>query len=141
MTRWLAMSLLLFTACGCGVATREVWRPIFLPEQRTIEYREPADFPTAPIPASVPPHTVAKPPPKSAEWQLSLDDAIRISLENAKTIRVLAGLTAVASGKTIYDAAITNTSIDQARARFDPTVSHDQRWSRTNVPQATTDLS
>lgn len=139
--RWLTMSLLLFTACGCGIAARDDWRPIFLPEQRTIEYRDPTDFPASPIPASVPPHTVAKPPPKSAEWPLTIDDAIRISLENARTIRVLAGLTAVSSGQTIYDAAITNTTIDQARARFDPVVSHEQHWSRSNVPSATTDLS
>ncbi len=139
MMRWLTMSLLLFTACGCGIVARDVWRPIFLPEQRTIEYREPASFPTAPIPASVSPYTVAKAPPKSAEWQLSLDDAIRIALENARTIRVLAGTTAVASGKTIYDAAITNTTIDQATARFDPTITHNQQWSRTNAPSAITD--
>ena len=39
----------------------------------------------------------------------SLDDAIRIALENDRVIRVLAGVTAVTSGRTIYDAAIANT--------------------------------
>src|SRR5437773_2464364 len=118
MMRRLMTSLVLLAVCGCGVTTREVWQNVVLPEQRAIEHREASELPSMPIPANVPPHTVSKPPPKSAEWHLSLDEAVRIALENAQTIRVLAGTSAVASGQTIYDAAITNTTIDQARGRF-----------------------
>src|SRR5262249_12864428 len=73
------------------------------------------------------------------EWRLSLDDAIRIALENAQGVRILAGLTAVSSGQTIYDAAITNTTIDQAQAAFDPVYHWDNNWSRLNTPFAILD--
>src|SRR5437762_1060296 len=125
MMRWLMMSLLLVAACGCAALPHNV----FFPEQRTVDYRDPSEFPAAPIPANAKPWTVADMPPKTAEWQLSLDDAIRIALEKTRTVRVLAGTSAVASGQTIYDAAITNTTIDQAQARFDPTLNHTGQWS------------
>ncbi len=67
---------------------------------------------------------------------LSLDEAIRTALLNSEVVRVLAGVTAVSSGRTIYDAAITNTTIDQERARFDPTVSVTNSWDRTETPIA-----
>ncbi|MBI1833134.1 MAG: TolC family protein, partial [Planctomycetes bacterium] len=141
MMRWLMMSLVLGSAVGCATWPAEVWRPIILPEVRTIEYRDLDRFPATAIPANKPPHTVANPPPPSSHWHLSLDDAIRMSLENARVIRVLAGPSAVSSGKTIYDAAITQTGIDQAQARFDPALTHKQEWSRTNPPGASTDLA
>ena len=110
MMRRFAMTLILLAICGCATLPRDVFYPLGLPEARTIDYRDPASYPAANIPANVPPYTVANIPPKDAEWQLSLDDAIRIALENAKAVRVLAGTTAVASGKTIYDAAIRFSS-------------------------------
>jgi outer membrane protein TolC len=126
--------LVLSAACGCALTPAEIWRNIILPEQRSIDYRDPAQFPSAPIPPSVPPRTVSEPRPGTTEWLLSLDDAIRIALENARVIRVLAGTAATASGSTIYDAAIVNTTIDQAQATFDPTVKSNNLWSRTNTP-------
>jgi outer membrane protein TolC len=134
MARTLLLGLVLSTACGCGLTLDEVCRNIILPEQRTIDYRDPAKLPPAPIPPSVPPRTVSEPRPGTAEWLLSLDDAIRIALENARVIRVLAGTAVAASGQTIYDAAITNTTIDQAQATFDPVLKWDNTWSRTNTP-------
>ena len=65
---------------------------------------------------------------------MSLDEAIRIALENAHVVRTLSGLSVVPSGQTIYDAAIVNTTIDQQQARFDPVLSQSNVWSRTNVP-------
>jgi outer membrane protein TolC len=56
--------------------------------------------------------------------------------QRARVVRTLAGTTAVASGQTIYDAAITNTTIDQAQARFDPVLNDSAVWSRTNTPFA-----
>jgi outer membrane protein TolC len=113
-----------------------IWRNIILPEQRSIDYRDPAQFRPGPIPTSIPPRTVSEPRPGTTEWQLSLDDAIRIALENARVIRVLAGTSVVASGQTIYDAAIVNTTIDQAQANFDPVFKSNNLWSRTNTPFA-----
>src|SRR5947209_13270175 len=110
--------LLLLTAGGCGPTTHELCRSIILPEQRTLDIHDPAPLPPARIPDSVPPRTVTEPKPDTPEWPLSLDDAIRIALENSRGVPVLAGTTAVNSGQTIYDTAITNTQIDQAQARF-----------------------
>jgi outer membrane protein TolC len=83
-----------------------------------------------------PPRTVTRPQPDTPDWYLTLDDAIRIALENTQAVRILTGTTAVNSGQTIYDAAIANTTIDQALARFDPNVQLNNTWSRTNTPFA-----
>ena len=105
---------------------------------RTADYRLPRSVSTSALADSgqAPPRTVTDPRPETEEWQLSLDEAIRIALENAKVIRILAGTTAVSSGQTIYDAAITNTTIDQAQAAFDPIAHWNNTWSRTNTPTA-----
>jgi outer membrane protein TolC len=139
--RWLMMFLAILTACGCGGTTREVLQNIVLPEARTIDYREPAELPAAPIPASVAPRTVSNPRPEMTDWPMSLDEAIRIALERSRVVRVLAGTTATASGQTIYDAAITNTTIDQAQGRFDPTLTWNNQWGRTNTPTGANDLT
>jgi len=68
------------------------------------------------------------------EQFLSLDSAIRISLENTEVVRVLAGVGAVASGSSIYDAPITSTTVDEQRGRFDPTVSARNAWNRIETP-------
>jgi outer membrane protein TolC len=124
-------------ASGCALTVEDFCRNIILPEQRTIDYRDPSKLPPATIPANVPPRTVSNPQPEATEWQLSLDDAIRIALENTRVVRVLAGTTAVSSGQTIYDAAILNTTIDQAQAVFDPVASWKNTFSRTNTPFGT----
>jgi outer membrane protein TolC len=136
MARKLPILLALAAACGCGPAAHDLCKNIILPEQRTIDYRDPSQLPPSRIPANAPPRTVSDPRPGTEEWQLSLDEAIRIALENAKVIRILAGTTAVSSGQTIYDAAITNTTIDQAQATFDPVAHWNNTWSRTNTPTA-----
>lgn len=130
----LGLPLLLMTVCGCRQMADDLSHHIIFPEQRTIETREPGQYAPAPIPASVPPRTVSDPRPDTTPWQLSLDDAVRIALENATVIRVLAGTTAISSGQTIYDAAIANTTIDQAQATFDPALKWNNQWSRTNTP-------
>jgi outer membrane protein TolC len=61
---------------------------------------------------------------------------IRIGLENARIVRVLAGVTAQSSGRTMYDAGIVNTTIDQEQARFDPTVEQRNTWDRLETPTA-----
>jgi outer membrane protein TolC len=133
--------LLLTTACGCGVTVGEVLHNVIMPEQRTIEHRDTELLPAVPIPESSPPKTVSNPRPDLTDWQLSLDEAIRISLEKSNVIRVLTGTTATASGQTIYDAAITNTTIDQAQGTFDPVLQQKNTWSRTNTPTAVPDFT
>ena len=114
------LTLALLALAGCTPAFEEAVHNVIPPEQRSVDYRDPSQLPPVRVPPTVPPRTVSDRRPGAREWQLSLDDAVRIGLENAKVIRVLAGVTAVSSGQTIYDPAISNTLIDQAQARFDP---------------------
>jgi outer membrane protein TolC len=134
MARTLLLGLLLAIASGCEITAGDIGSYIILPEQRTLAVRDPSQFPPAPIPPNLPPRTVSNPQPETTDWQLSLDEAIAISLANARVIRVLTGTTAVASGQTIYDAAITNTTIDQAQAVFDPVATWNNTWTRTDTP-------
>ena len=138
MARRLLLFLTAAALCGCVLPDCDgLGNPlpnVILPEQRVIEYRDPSQFAPARIPDNTPPRTVSAPQPQAGEWKLSLDEAIRIALQNAKVIRVLAGTTAVASGQTIYDAAVTNAVIDQAQAAFDPMLTQNNTWSRTNNP-------
>src|SRR5205085_1238032 len=109
-------ALLVGLSSGC-VPGAGPWAEV-IREQRHLEVRDLAQLPKATIPPIPPPPTVSNPAPPVAPQELSLDDAIRIALANSKVVRVLAGQTAVASGQTIYDPAITNTTIDEARAGF-----------------------
>jgi outer membrane protein TolC len=135
MTRKSLIFVVLALPAGCAHPVEDLYRNIILPEPLSIDYRDPSKFPPAKIPENVPPRTVANPQPETPIWEMSLDEAIRVALVNAKVIRVLAGTTAVSSGQTIYDAAITNTTIDQAQATFDPTLKWNNTWSRTDSPQ------
>jgi outer membrane protein TolC len=143
MKRSLLPGLALLAACGCALTARDVCEQvrdnIIPPEQRSIDFHDPARLPPARLPDDPPPRTVSDPQPETADWPLSLNDAIRIALENARVVRVLAGTTATASGVTIYDPAISNTVIDQAQARFDPVLSQTNLWNRNNTPGATFD--
>lgn len=99
-------------------------------EQDVVQFRRPAG------PAPV---TVASDDAALSERLLPLDDAIRIALANADVIRVLTGLSATSSGRTIYDTAIASTPIDQAVARFDPVFSANSSWRKTETAGATFD--
>lgn len=109
------------------------WRFI-LPEQRRTDIRTPSQMPTARLPKIPAPATVSAPRPDLEEWKLSLDEAIRIGLANSEVVRVLTGTSAASSGRTIYDPAITNTQIDRARARFDPSLSVQNGFGRRETP-------
>src|SRR5687767_1004327 len=112
---------------------------VVVPEQRRIQVRHPSELPHAPVPETPPPPTVSNPQNEAVPRELSLDEAIRIALVNANVVRVLTGVTATPSGSTIYDAAITNTTIDLERAVFDPTVSVTNSWDRIEPPVAVFD--
>ena len=111
------------------------WRVIY-PEQRTVEVRDPGQLPFIPLPPSSVPPTVSRSDPQAARRLLSLDEAIRIALENDRVVRILAGTTAIASGRTIYDVAIANTLIDQQQARFDPFLEVTNNWDQLDLPTA-----
>jgi outer membrane protein TolC len=138
MQRMLLLAVLVVPVLGCalppGEISRNVCENIILPEQLKIPYNDPPNLSPAPIPNDIPPRTVSQPRPETPQWQVSLDDAIRISLENAQVIRTLTGTTAVSSGQTIYDTAAINTTIDQAQARFDPVLHQNNLWNRLNTP-------
>jgi outer membrane protein TolC len=109
---------------------------IIYPGQRTIEYRDPSAFAPIPLPPSSPPPTVSAPPTGDDTRYFALDDAIRIALANDRVIRVLTGISATASGRTIYDPAIVNTTIDEQLGRFDPFVSVESNWDHLDIPSA-----
>src|SRR5262245_14315333 len=118
-SRWLAVCLAVAAAPGCTLSG-DAFRYVILPEQRVLDVHDPAPLPPVQIPPLPPPRTVSDPRPQTQVWALSLDEAIRVALENARVVRVLAGIAAVSSGSTIYDTAIRLTAIDQEQARFDP---------------------
>jgi outer membrane protein TolC len=129
-------NLWLFAVAMAAVtASAQEVRRLILPEQRDIVVRSPTQLRPAPLPDVPPPVTVAVSQRPRIDWQLSLDEAIRLSLANSEVIRVLAGTSAVASGSTVYDPAIANTQIDQNRAVFDPTVESRNTFFRSEVPQ------
>jgi outer membrane protein TolC len=110
--------------------------PTLFPEQRSISVRDPSRLQRTPLPPSPDPSTVSKPLPDLQPLQLSLDEAIRTSLRNMEVVRVLAGVMATNSGRTIYDPAVTNTGIDEQNATFDPTLSIKNSWNRLENPSA-----
>lgn len=126
--------LMLGLLVGCTSSEHDYLRHVILPEQREIVARSPEQLPPLPVPDIPPPRTVTDTQPKSGEWRLSLDEAIYVALVNAKVIRVLTGISATSSGRTIYDVAISNTNIDQQQARFDPTVDVTERVNRRETP-------
>lgn len=116
---------------------QEPYRVIY-PEQRQVDYRDPSPLPVLYPQPSSPPPTTSKPPTGDVRY-FSLDDAIRTSLGNARAVRLLAGVSAVNSGLTIYDTAITNTQIDQALGRFDPAITVNNNWDYIDLPNAVFD--
>lgn len=110
--------------------------PLIKGEQRRIRYSDPASLPDVYVEPTQPPPTVRAPLPEDALRPLPLDEAIRIALQNSSVVRQLAGVVAVSSGRTIYDPAITNNSIDQQRGAFDPTVTVDNTFTHIETPAA-----
>jgi outer membrane protein TolC len=131
--------LLLCALVGCTAEHRRIVEAGWLPEQQTLAVRDPDGLPPASLGQVPAPVTVASEPPAPEPLNLSLNDAVRITLENAKAIRVFTGLGASNSGRSIYDAAIANTAIDQQQARFDPVLTASKTRTRTDVPALVAD--
>ncbi len=113
--------------------------PTLFPEQRSISVRDPSQLQRTPIPESPQPSKVSDPQPDLQPFYFSLDEAIRTALQNTEVVRVLAGVTATASGRTIYDPAVANNGIDEQNARFDPTLGIKNNWNRVETPSASPD--
>jgi outer membrane protein TolC len=137
---WLVISgiLSLFVCLGPAFGQEKVIR-ILPPDEKSINVPPDSSFSPAPLPPAPKQSTVS-----DADWDhppvpLGLDEAIRTTLANGQVVRILTGVTAVASGATIYDPAITLPTIDQAKARFDPTFSVNNTFSRLSPPTGVLD--
>ncbi len=80
------------------------------------------------------PVTVATEGIEQSERLMTLDEAIRLTLQHSEVIRVLSGVSASSSGRTIYETAIATTPIDQAKAVFDPTFSANSSFRHSELP-------
>lgn len=105
-----------------------------LPEQRSTQVRRPEELFTAPIPYMPKPPTISDPRFDATPRYLSLSDVLNISLNNLEVVRVLGGVNATSTGRTVYDVAITNTRIDQQRGTFDPTLRVNNTWNQNENP-------
>ncbi len=130
----LILLLLVCLALSADSAQAQHVLPTLFREQRSISVRDPSQLQRTRIPDSPPPSRVSDPQPDLQPFHLSLDEAIRTALQNTEVVRVLAGVTATTSGRTIYDPAVTNTSIDEQNALFDPKFSIDNNWNRVDKP-------
>lgn len=120
--------------CGCTPGGG-IWQFVY-PEQRSLDIRDPGQLPQVHLPEIPPPATVSRPPPTDTPSLLSLDEAIRVALENSKVVRVFTGVSAASTRSTIYDAAISNTLIDEAQSAFDPSLVIRNNFNRNNSPSA-----
>ena len=134
--KWLL--LLLSVGAGLSANSAEAQRvlPTLFREQRSMSIRDPSQLAPARVPESPIPSTVSNPQPDLEPFLLSLDEAIRASLQNMNVVRVLAGITATTSGRTIYDPAVINNNIDQQNAQFDPTLKINNAWNRLENPSS-----
>ncbi len=80
------------------------------------------------------PVTVATKDSTTEERYVPLDEAIRMALDHSEVIRVLTGVSATSSGRTIYDTAIAVTPIDVAKAPFDPIFQANTAFRRNDTP-------
>ena len=109
------------------------------PEECSVQVRDPSELCRAHIPRTPPPTTVYDDEFDVYPRDVSLDEALRIALENAEVVRVLGGIQAASSGATIYDPSISATAIEQEKARFDPTVQALNSFNRNETPTAAFD--
>lgn len=110
-----------------------------MPEQRALSIRSPEQMRAAGIPRTPVPATVNSPQWDALAVPLSLSDVLNRSLGNMDAVRVLSGVNASSTGRTIYDVGINNTGIDSARGRFDPTLSVNNNFLQGNSPGAIPD--
>ena len=159
---WVAITSLTLVASGC--APRQ---PFYFFEDgdlshyvgsiQKLEYPDSDQPPLDEAAGAVEPLTLSNPSFDNI-WELSLEEAIRTSLENGKVLRNLGGrfasfggprpqtgepavslLTSPQQTPTIYDPAITETEpfrgVEAALALFDAQLTSSLTWERINKPQ------
>lgn len=139
---WIRRATVVACAFALGaprVALGQLNWSFILPEDRKICVRDPSQLPKARIPDLPTPQTVDAENFDGTPRPLSLDEALRIALQNSEVVRVLSGVQAVSSGLTIYDPSISATAIEQEKGRFDPTVQALNSFNRFETPQAVFD--
>lgn len=135
-TSRLIVCALVMLACTSSArdASAQKLFPFIFPEERTTEIRDPSQLRRVPIPDTPPPSTVSNKLEDLPARNLSLDEAIRTALASSEVVRVLNGVAASSSGRTIYDAAIQSSAVDEAHAAFDPTVTANTNFNRSDRP-------
>ena len=129
----LAVLLVALGSVEPRVARAQLWQRAWRPEQRTLDVRDPDTLPAMPFPAEQP-STVRRPDEQPLVRQLSLDAAIQMSLARSQVVRVLTGIAATTSGRTIFDVAVANTAIDEEQAKFDPKLTIENEWLQGDQP-------
>lgn len=124
-----------FVLAVTAVARGQRDRILIPNEQGRFQVRDSGDYQYAPAPRNSVPPTVSN-ADALPEWNLALDEAIRIALQNTDVVRVLSGAGAASSGLTIYSPGIANAGIDSARSTFDPTLSINNSFLRSETPSA-----
>lgn len=131
--------LALFTV-GCWLAPvighAQIRYQLFEPEEETVRVRDPRELPRVPLPRIAPPATVTRHRIDVQPTPLSLNETIRVALANAEVVRFIGGQSASSSGRTIYDVAIANTTIDREKARFDPNFNLQNSFNRNESAAA-----
>jgi outer membrane protein TolC len=122
---------------GFGLQSISAQEPVvrILPrDEKHVPIPDVTTLPHARIPDLPPPPTVTAPEQSVNPMPMGLDEALQTALKNTTVVRILTGTGAASSGQTIYDAAETLPTIDEAKARFDPTLSVKNTFARSNEP-------
>ncbi len=136
--RYLPIGVLWVLGCASVVQAQEI-RWGIMPEQRTLSVRSPEQLRPVGIPRTQAPATVNSPQWDAQAVPLSLSDVLNRSLGNMDAVRVLSGVNANSTGRTIYDVGINNTGIDAARGAFDPNLNISNNFLNGNSPGAIPD--
>jgi outer membrane protein TolC len=134
-------------APGYAQVAAEEPLPALHREERVLSVRPAPFLPPVGLPPIPPPQTVAPVPPgapppvERKAVALSLDQAIRVALDNSEIVRVMAAGQVVSTGQSVYDPGIAATNVDRARARFDPRYNVSNTFNQIQSPQAFFDLS
>ncbi|MEL7265678.1 MAG: TolC family protein, partial [Planctomycetota bacterium] len=139
LLRWLAFAAIWLA--GYASLHAQPNEPVMsvLPEARRLRFRSPEQLRPAPLTTSPRPATVSDPMLDAPPYLLSLNEAINQTLRNSEVVRVLGGVAASSTGRTIYDTSISNTQIDVQRGAFDPTVRLNNQWTQSESPSASRD--
>ncbi|MDP1561299.1 MAG: TolC family protein [Pirellulaceae bacterium] len=136
--RYLPVGVLWVLILTSGVEAQEI-RWGIMPEQRSLSVRSPEQLRPAGIPRTPAPATVNSPLGDVQDIPLSLSVVLNRSLGNMDAVRVLSGVNANSTGRTIYDVGINNTGIDSARGAFDPNLNINNNFLNGNSPGAIPD--